>query len=358
MKYKTTVILFVFFLFSMIVKGQSDKMTQVDEFVKNEMKKRNIPGLTLIILKDGKATKESAYGVANVELNVPATVNTVYPIASATKSITATALLTLVDEGKLKLDDNIQTLLPGLPESWGSVTVKQLLSHTSGLPDIAVRPGRPELIADNQEEALRKLSEMPLQFKPGERWAYNQTNYVLLGMIIEKITGLSFQEFIKQRFFVPLGMTSTSYGDANDVIIGRASTYQTNKRGQLQTLSLIFPNYVRTAAGINTTVGDLAKWLNALKEGKVIKSSTQEIMWEAIKLNDGNVFRLDKKTIGYGLGWVVNDRPGHKIVGHSGGGTAVFNYLTQNNLTIIVLMNGQNNPDSFINGIVSILIPE
>lgn len=125
-----------------------------------------------------------------------------------------------------------------------------------------------------------------------------------------------------------------------------------------QTLSLIFPNYVRTEARINTTVGDLAKWLNALKEGKLIKSSTQEFMWEAIKLNDGNVFRLDKKTTDYGLGWVVNARLGHKIFGHSGGGTAVFNHLTHDNLTIIVLMNGQNNPDSLINGIVSILVPE
>lgn len=360
MKKKQSVLtaIFVLLLFSAVLTAQDKQSASVDEYVKTEMKNRNIPGLSLAVIKDGKIIKESAYGLASVELNVPATVNTVYPIASTTKPFTSTAVMTLVDAGKLKLDDTLQTLLPDVPEKWRGVTVKQMLTHISGLPDVAVQPGRGDLIADTREEAMKKLAEMPLQFKPGERWSYDQTNYVLLGMIIEKLSGVSFEEYIRQHFFVPLGMTSTSYGDANDVIAGRATTYQKNKAGQLLSYPLIFPEYVRTAAGINTTVDDFAKWIIALNRDKLVKPSTRDQMWEAIKLNDGSTFRLDKKTIGYGAGWTVNDFPGHKSVGHSGGGTTAFAYFIEDKLAIIVLGNGRTNPDALLNGIAAVYIPD
>lgn len=346
--------------------AQTDR---VDEYIQTEMQKRHIPSLALAVIRDGKVVKQKAYGLANIELNVPATTDTLYQIASTTKTFTAAAIMELVEEGKLSLDDKAAKWLPEIPAAWSGVTVRHCLTHTSGLPDIVVDPCSLKLIADTRAEALEKLAGMPVLSKPGETWSYNQTGYVLLGMIVEKISGMTFEEFLGQRFFRPLGMTSTRYGDAREILPGRASLYtrieSCNEKGPKLADRIysaqpayLYPSYMHTGAGINTTVEDLVKWNLALDEEKVLKRATLDQMWAAARLADGQIFRFGG-TAGYAHGWVVDDRPRHKSVGHSGGGSTAYWRFLDDKLNVIVLTNCQgSDPDSLAQGVAALYIPE
>jgi CubicO group peptidase (beta-lactamase class C family) len=297
---------------------------------------------------------------------VPATADTVYALASVTKVFTATAVMMLVEEGKLSLDDTVGKLLPQLPAEWHGVTVRQLLSHTSGLPDVIVDPRNGTWIAETQDEALQKVSRLPLQFKPGESWNYNQTNYMLLGMLIEKLAGKRTEEVLAERFFRPLGITSTTYGDSQVVVPGRGPWYtrlawEGNTPKLLDTVriaSIHYPDYMHTAAGLNSTVGDLVRWNAAFDSGKLLKPATQEQMWTAIKLNNGDTFRMEK-TLGVGMGWLVDDKPGHKAVGGTGGATVAFRRYLADKLTVILLTNCQGiDPDAMVDEIAALYMPE
>lgn len=346
--------------------AQTDR---VDEYIRTEMKKRLIPSLALAVTRDGKVVKQKAYGLASVELNVPATTDTLYQIASTTKTFTAAAIMELVEDGKLSPDDKVARWLPEVPASWGGVTVRQCLSHTSGLPDIVLDPCTLKLVANTRAEALEKLAGLPIPNKPGETWSYNQTGYVLMGMIVEKISGTTFEEFLEQRFFRPLEMASTRYGDAREIVPGRASLYtrieSCDEKGPRLADRIysaqpayLYPAYMHTGAGINTTVEDLVKWNLALDEEKVLKRATLDQMWSAARLADGQVFRFGG-TAGYAHGWVVDDRPGHKSVGHSGGGSTAYWRFLDDRLTVIVLTNLQgSDPDSLAQGVAALYIPE
>lgn len=342
---------------------------QVDDYIQAEMQKRRIPGLTLGVIRDGKVVKQKAYGLANVELNVPAAPETVFQIASTTKTFTAAAVLKLVEEGKLSLDDKITKWLPELPAAWSGVTVRHCLTHTSGLPDLIVDQCTAQPIARTREEVFKKLAGMPVPNKPGETWSYNQTGYVLLGMLIQKVAGVTFEEFLQQRFFQPLAMTATRFGDSREIVPGRATLYtrlescdengpKLSDRIYAAHPAYLYPSFMHTGAGINTTVGDLVKWNLALDEAKVLQRETLDQMWSAARLMDGQVFRFGG-TAGYAHGWVVNDQAGHKSVGHSGGGSTAYWRFLDDKLTVIVLTNCQgSDPDSLARGVAALYVPE
>ena len=339
---------------------------EVDEYVRAEMAKRHIPGAAVLVMREGRVVKRKAYGLANVELKVEAGEETLFQVASMTKAFTAVAVMSLAEEGRFSLDDRARKILPRLPASWGGVTVRQLLSHTSGLPDVTVGEDSDELIAETRPEALRKLARMRPAGRPGAAWSYNQAGYVLLGMIVEKVSGLGFEEFMARRFFRPLGMTHTVFGDDRAVVAGRASMYtryerQTEKEPSpegLWTYRNLYPSYIYTAAGLNTTVGDLAKWDAALSEGRVLKPSSLAEMWRAVRLNGGKVFRLDGKMLGYGLGWLVDDRPGHRAVGHSGSDSTSYIRFLDDRLSVAVLTNCQGaDPDTLVFGVAALYVP-
>lgn len=346
------------------VLAQAD---EVDDYIKAEMQKRQIPGLTLVVVKAGKVIKQQAYGLASIELNVPATTETVYQIASITKIFTSAAIMTLVEEGKLSLDDKVLTLLPDLPSTWRDMTVRHLLTHTSGLPDVTDNEGI-TYIANTREEALKKVSALPLVSHPGERRVYNQTGYVLLGLIIEKLSGLPFEEFLAQRFFRPLGMTSTRFGDSKEILPGRASLYTrfeirdnqfVKSPDRLWTGRYLYPNYQHPGAGLNTTVGDLVKWDIALSAGRILKPSILDQMWTPVTLNDGTVFRFKGTAYGAGCGWRVSDHPGHKVVRMTGGGSTAYARFLDDKLTIVLLTNCQSGeePDSLLDSVATLYIP-
>jgi len=196
----------------------------VDDFVLKEMNERLIPGLAVAVLKDGIVLKQQAYGVANVEFDVPVTTSTLFALASLTKTFTSAAILSLVEEQNFALDDSVVELLPQLPKAWSPVTIRHCLSHTSGLPDSVTTPGGGDEIADTQDEVLRKLAVMPFK-SPGESVSYNQTGYMLLKMIIERVSGKKFELFLEDGFFKPFGMSNTRFGDYRDLIPRRVSIY-------------------------------------------------------------------------------------------------------------------------------------
>jgi D-alanyl-D-alanine carboxypeptidase len=338
----------------------------VDDYVLSEMRKRHLPAVAVLVIREGKVVKEKAYGLANVELKVAAEEETLFQLASTTKAFTATAIMSLVEDGKFSLDESVRRILPQLPPAWDGVTVRHLLTHTSGLPDVVVNEDSDEVIAQTRPEALRKLARMPVLSRPGAKWAYNQTGYVLLGMIVEKVSGLGFEEFMARRFFRPLGMTHTRFGDDREVVAGRASMYtryeqQTDQKVSpkgLWTYRNLYPSYLYMAAGLNTTVGDMAKWDIAMTEGRILKPPTLEEMWRPVRLSDGKVFRLDDKTLGYGCGWLVDDRPGHKSVGHTGSDATAYIRFLDDHLTVVVLTNCQGaQPSDLAFGIAALYVP-
>ncbi len=338
---------------------------EVDEYVRREMLRRHIPAAAVLVVREGRVVKQKAYGTANVELGVPASEETLFQIASITKTFTAVAVMSLVEDGKFSLDDGVRKLLPNLPASWNGVKVRHLLSHTSGLPDVSRGEDTDEVIAETRPEALRKLARMPFKSRPGAKWSYNQTGYVLLGMIIEKVSGLGFEEFMARRFFRPLGMTRTVFGDDRQVVAGRVSMYTRYERQTddepspegLWTYRNIYPPYTYTGAGLNTNVADLAKWDMALSEGRILKPSTLALMWQPVRLNDGRVFHLEK-NLAYASGWLVYEQPGHRAVGHSGSDATSYIRFLDDRLTVAVLTNCQGaDPDALVYGVAALYVP-
>ena len=211
----------------MLLVARCTLADSVDDYLRQQMKEKHIPGAVLIELKNGKIIKQQSYGVANVELDVPMRDSNVFLIASITKVFVATAVFLLVQDGKLTVNDKITQVVPGLPEAWSDITLLNCLSQTSGIPEIVRhRPGGFQWLAGTQEEALKLLSSMPLGHKPGEKSGYN-TEFLIVKMIVEKVSGMRLQDFLAKRIFEPLQMESARYGDTLDIIPNRVSLYTT-----------------------------------------------------------------------------------------------------------------------------------
>ena len=185
--------------------------TPIDEYIKVEMEKRRIPGLALAVIQHGAVIKMQGYGLANVELDVPVTPDTVFELASVTKQFTATAIMLLVEEGKVGLDDPIPHYLSNTPDAWQGITVRHLLTHTAGLasPETGFRAlyAGGARVNYTTAEMFEAATQDPMSFAPGERWQYSDVGYFLLGMILEKASGQHYRALVTERFFQPLGMT-------------------------------------------------------------------------------------------------------------------------------------------------------
>jgi D-alanyl-D-alanine carboxypeptidase len=327
----------------------------VDDYLTAEIRDRHIPGLALAIVRDGHIEKLAAYGLANVELNVPASPQTVFQIQSVTKTFTSTAILMLCEEGKLALDDPIAKHLDGTPDSWKSITLRHLLSHTSGIKDFINEPTASIRLDVSEQDVLRATAPRALNFEPGEKYAYSNTNYHLLAMVIRKITGKSYGDFLKERIFAPLAMNDTRVQSLREVIPNRAAGYQWAgerlRNGDFVAESIL----AYGGGGVISTASDMAKWAVALDEGKVLKKETMDMAWTGAKFNDG-------KKSGYGLGWGVGLANGHRYVGHSGshatGFTSNIVRYRDDGLTVVVLTNaGHANPSKIAQHVAGIYLP-
>lgn len=310
---------------------------QVDAIIKVAMEKQRIPGLSLAVVKDGKTVLAKGYGLANVELNVAATSETVYEIGSVTKQFTATAVMMLVEQGKITLDEKITKYLSGLPEAWKEITVRHLLTHTSGIRNVNTLPNFAALRMTpcSQERFIGLLAGQPLQFEPGAKWSYCNTGYQLLGWIIEKQSGMPYATFLKERIFNPLDMRATQVNDSGIIIKDRATGYLLQD-GTLRNAGYVDMSWPFSAGAIVSTVVDLAKWSLALDEDKLLKPSSFQQMWTPVRLNDST-------THGYGFGWSMEKTAnGHPMVFHGGHIVGFHSFIVrypEDRLAVIVLTN-------------------
>lgn len=340
------------------VFAQADSL---DVFVQNQMVKRKIPGLQLAIVKHGKIIKTGNYGLANIQDSIPVSDRTVFTINSITKAFTGIAILQLAEAGKLKLDAPISAYLTDIPEAWKPVTVQQLLSHTSGIPDI-VDEEEAVMIHDNPETAWQKVLQMPNDFKAGEKFSYNQTNYLLLGRIIDKLSGMSFQEFITKEQLQKVGMTKTirsGFGATKEIVANAACSYQFSK-GKLNNMFFSFPSFMQTAAGMSSTAKEMADWIIALQKMQLLKQpSSLTALWTPAVLNNGDIDGFSGLLNGYAAGWPVVRRADHPAVAPVGGGRSAIFVYPKDDLSIIVLTNlSGGSPDVFIDEMAGLFFPD
>lgn len=322
-----------FHLSSALVLAFTASADQVDDYVKAQMSEHRIPGIALEIVQKGEPVKTACYGLANLELNVPVKPESVFEIGSITKQFTAAGILLLAQDGKLALNDPISRHLKYSPAFWTNITVRQLLSHTSGIKSYTGLNGFELTRHLTQEQFIRAIGEYPLEFRPGESWKYCNTGFNLLGFIIENVSGKSYWKFMNERIFRPLEMTATRDRRPGDIILNRAAGYeQTNHAWINRDYDL---TDVFSAGAIVSNIGDLTKWNAALDGEAILNTSSKEQMWTLTKLNNG-------KATKYGLGWFVDSVEGHTNVGHSGatsGFSASIQRFPDDKLAVILLSN-------------------
>ena len=329
--------------------GAAQSVDAIDAFAAEQMGRYLIPGLSLAILRSGKPTLARSYGFNDVELGIKANNQTVYQLASVTKIFTSVAVMMLVDDNKLGLESRVTELLPNLPASWSNIRVRHLLSHTSGLPsnlssnpryqaEERLRRERERFVdADKLDyftaaERLSYLTELPLQFPAGTKWSYNQPGYMLLGIIVEHLSGQPFPAFMRHHLFSKLAMDSAQFGDSRVIVPGRRQVAYTRQYGPLQNWLWPYSTSDYPAAGLNMSALDVAKLFVALTTGKLLRQATIQSMWAQVQLESG-------EKIKYAQGWTVGEIAGRKTVGHEGGGCAWVSHVPSAGLTVIVLTN-------------------
>jgi CubicO group peptidase (beta-lactamase class C family) len=333
----------------------------VDHFIREQIETRRIPGMQVAVVQHRALVFLGAYGLANVQDSVPTGRRTLFTINSITKAFVGVALTQLVDGGTLDLDAPISQYLDSLPPAWRSIPIRRLATNESGLPNI-MNNNTGTLIADGEDAAWAKVRTLPMEFPPGERFSYSQTNYGLLGRVIDKLTGTSFREFITRRQFRVVGMPRTAqagFGDSHDVIPGSARGYtffRATKGGVFRTTDTLgnvfeeFPPSLRTAAGLSSTAEELAHWIIALQSGLLLRDSgSLKTLWTPGRLTNGKTEGFSRLLNGYALGWEVAARPRHRAFTAIGGGRSALFVYPDDDLAVVVLTNLQgSSPESFI----------
>lgn len=326
---------------------------QLDEYLHAQMQAQQIPGVALAVVRDGKIVLARGYGLANVEHQIPVKPETIFQSGSTGKQFTATAVMMLVEEGKLSLEDKITKYFTDAPESWSNITVRHLLTHTSGMTDY---PRDFDLRRDyTEDDLLQRIKSIPLAFKPGEKWSYSNLAYVTLGILIHKVSGQFYGDFLQERVFKPLDMSTARIISEAEIIPNRAAGYRV-ANGQLKNQDWVSPSLNTTADGaLYLTVYDMAKWDAALYTEKLLKRSSLEQMWTKVKLNDG-------QSIAYGFGWGIGEVRGHRIIEHGGawqGFKAQISRYVDDKLTIILFANQTRaNQTKLVRDIAGIINPE
>ncbi len=331
-----------------------------------EMKARQIPGLQVAVVKGGRVVMHGEYGFANLQDSVPVTRQTLFAINSMTKAFTGVAIVQLAESGKVDLDAGIGRYVADLPAAWRAVTVRQLLTHMSGLPDITDENAK--MISEaGDDSSWAMVRRLPVVAAPGERFSYNQNNYLLLGKLIDTVTGRPFTQVIAERQFKPARMTRTAaagFGDSHDVVRHAARgysfrqviggvLYQTKAiRNQSETYS----PFLLTAAGIRSTAEEMAQWLIALQRGAIFaKPGSLTTLWTPARLTDGSLGGFGELLNGWALGWPVASRPAHRAIVAIGGGRSGLFVYPDDDVAVVVLTNLQGaEPEAFIDRVAAV----
>jgi CubicO group peptidase (beta-lactamase class C family) len=321
------------------------------DFLRAEMRERAIPGMQVVVVRAGKVVMSASLGMANLQHGVKVGQASLFSINSATKSFTGVAILQLAEQGKLEPDAPVGRYLDGLPPAWQPVTLRQLLDHTSGLPDI-IDQSTSRMIAPTEAQAWQAVQLLPLQSAPGTRFSYNQANYVLLGRIIDRLSGEPFTAFIERRQFAPAGMPHARFGDSRDVMPGKADSYRpaAGASGYVNAIEE-FPPSLRTGAGIVTSAGELANWLISLQQGRLLKPGSISAMWTAAPMADGKPGR-------WALGWPAIRAGATRAVAGIGGGRSAFYVYPEQDLAVVILSNlAGGAPEQLIDAVASFYAP-
>jgi CubicO group peptidase (beta-lactamase class C family) len=292
------------------------------------------PGAALLIKKDGRILHRKGFGTADLELGLPVAPDMSFRLGSITKQFTAVAILMLEEQGKLSVKDPVDKYLPDFPTPGKTITIENLLTHTSGVVSYTALPEWLPLWRKDMSvaELIGLFKDKPLEFGPGEHWKYSNSGYVLLGAVIEKAAGLTYESFIQKNIFEPLGMTHSYYGSASRVLPWRIPGYDAEGKAFVNApyISMTQPY---AAGSLLSSVDDLVLWYEGLLSGKLIKRESLERAWTPFKLNDGS-------NTGYGYGWAVSDYRGHRLIEHGGGimGFSTYGMLFPGDRTLILLL--------------------
>ncbi len=324
-------------------------IAEIDAIMSAEVKAGG-PGAAIAIAKDGTVVHRAGYGLANVEWNIPNQADTVFRLASITKQFTAVAIMILAEQGKLRVDDPLTKFLPDYPTSGHHITVHHLLTHTSGIFSYTSDPDAINklLLDKSPQEICDSFSRIPFDFKPGARYLYNNSAYILLGMIIEKLSGMSYAEFIQKHIFDPLGMTKSYYLSNEPIVSCRASGYDEGPNG-IQNARYLSMTQPHAAGALGSTVDDLILWNQALVENRIISAESLAQMHTSAVLDDGT-------ATDYGYGWGLEPYQQHRAFHHGGGifGFSTYiSYLPDDALSIVVLTNYSGFDSSKIAGMIA-----
>ena len=302
----------------------------LDDIVRAEMARQKLPGLALAIVRDGTVVKVQGYGVADAQRNVAVTPDTVFKVGSVSKPLIATAVMLLVQDGTLSLDDPVSKYLDGTPDTWKGITIRHFLTHTSGVvrEGPAFNPFKVQPVAD----VIRSAYPQPLRFPTGTKWEYCNVGYFSLAEILGRVSGGPWFDVMAARLFRPLGMTSTALTDASHPL--RAVGYAGKDNAE------VAPDWpaVRPSGAFLSTVRDLLKWDAALTSGSLLTDASRQAMWTPVRLADGS-------THPYGFGWELGTRGGRRYVGHGGslpGFRSAYARFPDDRLSIIVLVNADD----------------
>jgi CubicO group peptidase (beta-lactamase class C family) len=327
-----TIFLALNFLFSLVSLNGLTFDQQIHDYLTN----KNFQG-TVLIAKEGKILFSQGFGLANVEHQVSNTPQTVCRIGSITKQFTAVAILQLQERGLLSVNDPISKFFPKLPQG-DKITIHHLLTHTSGIPSITEFPNlsRIQRHPSTPTQVMSYFQDLPLEFDPGTECKYSDSGYIILGAIVEAVSGRSYEEYIKENFFKPLNMNSTYFDHNQTIIPQRASGYGVDKQGALVNAEFIEMSFPHGAGSLASTVEDLYRWDRALKEGKLLSSGSNRLLFTVHAVSI-------KNEISYGYGFFIDADKG--TIGHTGsieGFRAALYRYPDDDLTVIVLANRED----------------
>jgi D-alanyl-D-alanine carboxypeptidase len=337
---------YIFLLFLITSKlSFSQQQDAFDKYITQIIQKDSVPGASFIIVKKGKTVKAGSYGFANLEHQVPAKQETVFELASVSKPITATAIMMLAEEGKIVLDSPIALYLGSVvTEPYQTITVRQLMNHTSGIVSdhyMHTKLYAPTPLRYTAKEQLADLFKMKPVAPPGKQYGYSNTGFFLQACIIEKVTGISYQQFMQTRIFDAAGMKHTYFINGDSIVPNRVQIY-TKRKGRLVRFSLEGTIQALDAngfGGLMSTTKDLAAFTTAVNTGKLIQKESLNQMLTVSKLNDGSNAGHQRNGSNIGLSWYIKAINGKRCVSHSGHTGTVLLFFPDEDITVVLLSN-------------------
>jgi len=348
-------ILFLFGTLSISLHGNTElQKKEIDKYL-SDIYKADMPGAAVLAVKNGKVILRKGYGMADLELNVSMRAEMVFRIGSITKQFTSVGIMMLVEEGKVKLGDLITVYLPDYPLKGKQVTVRHLLNHTSGIKSYTSMSEFGKMMRKDMEveKIIDVFKDQPFDFDPGENFLYNNSGYILLGAIIEKVSGSKYADFIKKRIFDKAGMVNSVYGEAALVIKNRAKGYSITENGAINS-SYISMTLPYAAGSLLSTVDDLYKWNRTLNDGGLISKESLKKVYKRTKLNNG-------EEISYAFGFMNIDFKGYKEIHHGGGINGFITnklYIPAGDIFVAILTNstGKKTSPQFVSQWIASLL--